>query len=306
MRLPRCLLAALVGAAALCGAALPTARSSPSLEPYTGLGAWVSLYDKPAWRDPDGTVARLAARHVHTLFLETSNYRARDDVVRPALVAEFLDAAHAAELQVVAWYLPSFLSAAGALRRALASVEFETPAGNRFDSFALDVEATSVRSVPRRNARAVALAARVRRAMPPDEALGAITIAPIGNSPSYWPGYPYRGLAASVDVLLPMAYFTARAKDAAGVRDYSAATTRTVRALAGDPLVPVHLVGGVAARASTAEVRAFAEAAAACGSIGASLWELGETKPAQWRQLAPLTELGAPPPSPSAGAAPSC
>src|SRR5690348_12548242 len=226
-----------------------------SLAPFTGLGAWVSIYDGKAWAAPEATVAALAAHGVQTLFLETGNYRQHVDLVRPAGIARFLAAAHAADIRVVAWYLPSFAKPAVDLHRSLAPIRLVTADGDRFDGFALDVEATAVRSIPRRNSRAAALARAVRRAAPTTLPLGAIVVAPIGNSPTYWPSFPYHALASSADVLLPMAYFTARTHGAAGVRSYVVATMRYVRAQT-TPTFPIHLVGGLTTKARPTELQA--------------------------------------------------
>src|SRR5215210_3521893 len=223
--------AALVLTVALC-AHVATAASparTRSLDAYSGTGSWVSIYDTAAWRQPERVVQTLRAHRVHTLFLQTSNYRQSVDVVRPAKVERFLDAAHAAGIAVVGWCLPSLASPSRDLRRALAGATFRSAAGNGFDSFALDIEATKVRSYALRNLRAVSFAEAVRRALGPAYPLGAISIAPVGNSPTYWPSYPYRELAAHVDVFLPMTYFTARTSGAAGVSRYTAANLRIIR-----------------------------------------------------------------------------
>lgn len=263
-------------------------RSARSLDAYSGLGAWVSIYDKPAWRDPWTTVDTLAQNGVHALFLETGNYKQKVDVVKPDTVSEFIQLAHAVDIKVVAWYLPSLAAPARDLRRSLAATDFRTEDGQGFDSFALDIEASVVRKMSLRRTRAVQLAASVRRALPADYPLGAITIIPIGTSPSYWSGYPFAGIARNVDVLLPMDYFTARVKGAAKVRDYTAANIAFIRNEIGDPQFPIHVIGGVTPRAKPAEVAAFVQAATACNTIGASLWELQRTTAAHWAQLAPL------------------
>jgi hypothetical protein len=282
---------AVLGVVALaCAAASPAvpAVGHELLEPYAGLGAWISIYDRPPWRTPERAVAELASRGVHTLYLQTGNYRQSVDVVQRGGVARFIRAAHSYGIQVVAWYLPSLTDPARDLRRAVAALDFSTSDGQRFDSFALDVESTAVRSLTLRNARAVALARDVRRAAGPGFPLGAITIAPVGASPTYWPGFPFRGLSRHVDVLLPMAYFTARVHGAAQVRAYLAANVRLLRAQAGDAFFPIHAIGGVTPHARPAETRAFAAAAVGCGSLGASLWEFGTMKPADWAALQPL------------------
>jgi hypothetical protein len=279
--------AALVCTVALC-AHVATAASparTRTLAAYSGTGSWVSIYDTAAWRKPERVVQTLRAHRVHTLFLQTSNYRQSVDVVRPAKVERFLDAAHAAGIAVVGWYLPSLASPSRDLRRALAGARFRSATGNGFDSFALDIESTKVRSYELRNRRAVSFAAAVRDALGPAYPLGAISIAPVGNSPTYWPSYPYRALAAHVDVFLPMAYFTARTKGAANVSRYTAANLRLIRAQIGAGF-PIHPIGGEARHAPLAEVKAFLRSAASANTLGTSLWEYGEMTAGQWSALA--------------------
>ena len=154
--------AALVFTLALCVHAASAARptAARALSPYSGTGSWVSIYDNPAWRSPERVIETLVANGVHTLYLQTSNYRQNVDVVRPAKLARFLDAADTAGIDVVGWYLPSLASPGRDLRRALAGARFRSEAGNGFDAFALDVEATKVRSFALRNRRAVSFAER--------------------------------------------------------------------------------------------------------------------------------------------------
>ena len=279
--------AALVFTLALCAHVASAARpaSARAVAPFSGTGSWVSIYDTPAWRNPERVVQRLVAHHVHTLYLQTANYRQTVDVVKPARLARFLDAADAAGIDVVGWYLPSLASPSRDQRRALAGARFRTPAGNGFDAFALDIEATKVRSFALRNRRAVSFAASVRRALGPAYPLGAITLAPVGNSPTYWPNYPYRGLAPQVDVVLPMTYFTARADGPANVSRYTAASLGIIRDQIGASF-PLHPIGGEARHAPLAEVKAFLRTVGSAKTVGTSLWEYGEMTPAQWSALA--------------------
>src|SRR5690348_3389783 len=151
----------------------------------------------------------MARDGVRTLYLQTGNYEQRVDLVRRRALGRFVDAAHAAGLRVVAWYLPSFLYPAQDYRRALAAIRFRTASGERFDGFALDIEASLVKGVRLRNHRLLRLSTRLRAAAGPRYALGAIIPSPVGirRHPAYWPGFPYRPLARVYDVFLPMAYF---------------------------------------------------------------------------------------------------
>ncbi|HZC74365.1 MAG TPA: hypothetical protein VE220_00200, partial [Gaiellaceae bacterium] len=179
---------------------------SRDLTAYTGLGTWLDIYaSKSAWRHPELQVAAMARDGARTLYLETGNYKQSVDVVRRRAQGRFIDAAHAAGMRVVAWYLPSFTRLRQDERRALEAIDFQSPSGESFDGFALDIEATLVRPLRLRNQRLIQLSSRLRSAVGPSYALGAITPSPIGMSPSYWPGIPYRALARSYDVFLPMA-----------------------------------------------------------------------------------------------------
>ena len=64
-----------------------------------------------------------------------------------------------------------------------------------------------------RNDQIVDLAKRTRKLLGRDRALGAIVYPAVQTeivNPILWPGFPYRRLAPSVDVWMPMAYYTFR------------------------------------------------------------------------------------------------
>ena len=275
---------------ACCFAVAGAASPGRDLGAYRHLGTWVDVWDTGLWRSPEAAVAQMRAEGVTTLYLETSNYSQATDLVRPAALGRFVDAAHAAGMRIVAWYLPSLANLARDLRRSLAAIRFRSPAGQAFDSFALDVEASVVRPAAKRTARVLALARRLRAAAGPAYTLGALIPSPRGMDlkPAYWPGFPYAQLARSFDVFLPMGYFTYRFKTAAASRAYTLANVELLRERSGVPDLPVHAVGGIASSATTAQVRAFADAALESGALGASLYDEATTKPAQWKALAPL------------------
>jgi hypothetical protein len=268
--------------------AVPAGGAVPrDVSAYQGLGTWVDIWDGTVLAQPEAAVARMRDLGVTTLYLETSNYSQRVDLVRPAALGRFVDAAKANGLRVVAWYLPSFQNLAFDLRRSLAALRFRSPGGYGFDSFALDIEASVVKPASRRTARLLALSARLRAAVGSRYPLGAIIPSPRGMElkPAYWPRFPYAGLARYYDVFLPMGYFTFRYKTAAAARDYTLANVALIREGVGDEGVAVHAVGGLAAGATLAQVRAFAAAAAEEGALGASLYDYASTPAATWRVL---------------------
>lgn len=283
---------ALAGVAAALGVAVPAPSrpAPPDIAAYRGLGTWVDIYDPGPFRNPERAVQAMKRRGVKTLFLQTGNYRQTVDVVKPARQVRFIEAAHAAGLRVVAWYLPSFASPAQDLRRSLAAIRFRTPSGQRFDSFGLDIEASIVRNVSLRTRRLLSLSKAIRQAAGPAYPLGAIIPSPRGIEllPRYWPRFPYSRLAALYDVFVPMGYFTYRTRTLRAAYDYTVRNAALIRRSTGNPSVPIHLIGGVADAASAAEVRGFVRAARVCGVTGGSLYDFGTTTAAHWSALATL------------------
>lgn len=291
-----CLLVVVVLSVLLGAPSAGAAPPSRDLAAYTGLGTWLDIYaSKSAWRHPERQVAAMARDGARTLYLQTGNYKQSVDVVRRRAQGRFIDAAHAAGMRVVAWYLPSFSRAGQDERRALAAIDFQSPSGESFDGFALDIEATLVRPLRLRNQRLLQLSSRLRAAVGPSYALGAITPSPIGMSPSYWPGIPYRALARSFDVFLPMAYSTYRVHGSRATLAYLSATVGAVRAASGNPDVPIHLIGGLSGGMGAGETAGFMRAVARCAPLGFSLYAFPRTSRAAW------TALTAPVPAPVAG-----
>jgi hypothetical protein len=277
----------LVIVVALC-LAVPAGGAPPrDVSAYEGLGTWVDIWDGTVLARPEAAVARMRDLGVTTLYLETSNYSQAVDLVRPAALGRFVDAAHANGLRIVAWYLPSFKNVPRDLRRSLAAIRFQSPKGESFDSFALDIEAKVVPSAKKRTARLLALSRLIRRAVGNAYPLGAIIPSPVGMDllPKYWPGFPYAGLAKTYDVFMPMGYFTYRTKTGAATRAYTEANVELIRTRAGNDSIVVHAVGGLAGSATIAQVHAFATAAAGQGAVGASLYDYATTSAAQWRVL---------------------
>jgi hypothetical protein len=254
------------------------------------LATWVDIFDTEIWKDPEGAIDDIAARGVRTVYLETSNYSQRVAIRRPALVARFLNAAHAQELAVVAWYLPGFLEPARDVRRSLAAINFRTSSGESFDGFALDIEASAVESATLRNKRLLRVTADLRAGVGPTYPLGAIILSPRGLelSPTAWPGFPYQELAAHFDVFLPMVYFTYRTRTVSHTRAYVANSIAVLRREVADPGVVIHVIGGIADRARAGQTKAFVDAVCAAGVFGGSLYDFATTAAPKWSQLSRL------------------
>jgi hypothetical protein len=263
-----------------------TATGAPTGGVYTGLGSWLDIYAGRPWSDPNGLVARAKENGVTTLYLQTSNYRQHAAIVRPFALGTFIDAAHAAGLRVVAWYLPGLDRPRRDAARALAAIRFTSQSGQRFDGFALDIEASVVRNVRVRNARLLALAGLLRGSAPHPYQLGAILPSPVGirRHPDYWPGFPYAALARSFDAFLPMAYFSHYAHTPAAAYAYALDVIGLLRSQVGTR-VPIHMIGGSSAHMPAATLSGFVRAVSECGIQGVSLYAFPQTSAADWAAL---------------------
>lgn len=262
-----------------------TAPAATDLSPYKHLGAWVDMFNEWPWDNPGKAVGAMARRGVTTLFLETSNYRKANDLYRPTQMGSFVEKAHAKGLQVVAWYVPGFDRMRKDRRRSLAAIDFRSPGGEAFDSFALDIEATAVADIETRNARAVRLSSQIREHVGPDYTLGAIV--PEANA-AYWPSFPYSDLVTHYDVFLPMAYYTHRVSGRAAVEAWTADNIRTVRQATGRPRLPVHVIGGLGGEGTVRELKGFVATLEDKNAKGGSFYDFPITTNREWEVLAGL------------------
>jgi hypothetical protein len=284
----------LLGLIAVCALALLAPAAGTGADPaprppavFTGLGTWIDIYSPSFRAEPAQVVAALAGRGVHTLFLETGNFRQRVDVVGPQRLAAFIEDAHARGIAVVGWYLPALTNPARDLRRARAAIGFRTSEGDRLDGFGLDIESSAVRDTAERTRRLLVLSQQLRADAGPEYPLGAIIPSPVGMKllPRYWPRFPYAELARTYDALLPMAYFSYRARGRAAVARYVRTSIAIIRSATADATVSIHVIGGLADATDRGEAAAFVRAAATCGVHGLSLYDLDTTERSAWPLL---------------------
>jgi hypothetical protein len=252
--------------------------------PFRGTGAWVSLFTNE-WGNPVAAAQALAAHGVHTLYLETGRSNSNGALQKPAATGAFLDAAHSAGLDVVAWYYPTFRKPDLDIARLLATARFQSPSGGTFDGIGIDIEDESVKIITRRNIRLLSVMRRVRAAVPAMP-IGAITYPPVALdlNTKVWPTFPWGQVARLSDAILPMSYWRYDTHTAVGAAWYTAANLLALRILTGQPNLVVHIVGLVPA--SEAEVTAFAHQAALNGAAGFSLYPAQSVTSGEWPLLA--------------------
>jgi hypothetical protein len=219
-------------------------------------------------------VAQAAAMHVSTIWVETSRYNTAA-IAYPTALGALVDDAAARGIRVIAWVLPEFRSVNADLTKARAAAAFRSPRGHHFAALGLDIEVSSGAKPADRSSRLVALAHAVHGhvGMP----VVAIVPPPVGFSrnPSYWPGFPWRSVAANADAIATMGYwsFSHNAPPDA----YTTAELRDTRSLVGRASYPIHVIGGLAADTTPAGAAAFCRAARSGHALGASLYDLTST-----------------------------
>ena len=262
-------------------------RGSPGL--FAELGTWVDVYDSPAYRSPGPTAARIAARGVRTVYVETANDRSAVDVVNAKQLGRLVDELHNRGLRVVAWYLPGFVQPAVDLRRTRAMLSFRTPEGGSFDGVSLDIESLRLKSAGLRTKRLLALS-RILRSEAGEMPIAAITYPSRGfeRHPTWWPGFPFTELTTLVDAWIPMTYTGGAFPGYDATYGYVARSLRLLRTAVG-PDVPIHAVGGVANRMTADELKAFVDAVTDEGTVtGWSLYDFQTKGLKAWAALAPL------------------
>lgn len=264
----------------------PSTPDSAASKAFSGLGAWVDLYDYAlagAPLSPDRSLDDLQAQGVRTVYLQTSRFSVSFDIAASA--GTWIDGAHRRGMAVVGWYLPGYGDMSRDLRRTLAVATFVTPSGGRFDAVGVDIEAhtgigtTYEVSRTTMNTRATEhlRSVRARTSMP----LAAVTPQPTATDGAgdTWAGFPWSAVKQNADVVLPMSYWPRTCRGTC-VRDYTTTNARFAAAWTG---LPVHIAGrgypsSDGTTVSDADITAFVDGARAAGVHGGSVYDYASTR----------------------------
>lgn len=264
-----------------------------TLVPHQGLGAWVDVYD---WTvelgGPDPAVDlddidAMADAGVQTLYLQTGHERLAEDVAEPDRLEAIIERAHDHDMHVVAWYLPTLVDVDRDLRRLVASSELPV------DGLGVDIESVELTDPAERTRRILDLSGRLRAQVGDDKALAAITLSSVhveAVNLDFWPGYPWAELAATYDVIMPMAYWSIRQGDLRAGFRYIDENLARIRASAGGG-VPIHPIGGIADGTTIDDLTGMVTAIEDRRAIGGSLYDWATSTPEQWDALQPLRSL---------------
>jgi hypothetical protein len=261
---------------------------------FSGLGAWVDVYDYPVLPLAK-TIATLKAAGVETLYMETGLSSTRYAVV-PASVP-WLVAAHKAGMKVVAWYLPYYVNVRSDIARTVSIARFQTD-GIRFDGVGVDIEYKgAMPNVRTWNRNVVSHLNAVRRALGPNYPLAAIPPPPLQMrlAPAVWAGFPWAQLGNASSEIMLMSYWSFRS-GCPLVRincpyEFTKYNVLLTRQMTGGR-VPIHVIGGVGDGINTRQLNEFIQGAIDAQADGASIYDVGTTKPGWWRSLSRLRMLG--------------
>lgn len=245
-----------------------------------GPGMWLTF---PDWRaTPDATILReaqsIGATHIY-LEVATSS----DGFYGGQALDDLLWRAHAAGIAVIAWVYPALTDPAADMALVRQVAAYQTPAGDRADGLALDIEQQLDPATVAAYARAA------RQSVGPGGLLVGVTWPPQEK-----PDYPFRALAGTVNVFAPMDYWHTLAQPYtyAQVYRWVLDSVRQLRQLAGEPTVPVDVAletfdwfspTGQGMWSPTAdELAAALSAATAAGAEGASFYRPSTATPAEW------------------------
>lgn len=279
-------------------------KMGPDLSAYAGMGAWVDMYDfnRPNTLPPAAIVDELASRGVRTLFLQTGRWNLPQDILDPVALSAFIELAHAKGMKVVAWYLPGFADNDLEMRRTMAAINLTTPTGQRFDGFAPDIEDFRAvgRDMIRFNAGIVDYSRRLREAVGPNYALGAITVDAKNNkrAAAHWAPFPWPEIGHYYDVIVPMAYWSVvkgGCWDETDVAGYMREMVAETKSRMGTDK-PFHIIGGIADCNTAAELKQFVDVSYELGTMGGSLYDFWTThsnpvKESIWAELARFNRM---------------
>lgn len=282
--------------------------ANPPLVSFRGLGAWVDLYDYKLTQNPlnvQDSIDDMAARGVRTLYIQTARYNT-DPIAAPLKLGNWLEAAHAAGIRVVGWYLPGYDEHLDHdVTATVAMATFRSEGGEALDAVSVDIEYKGETESPDEfNDGIVRHLRRVRLRLGTMAPIAAIVPSPVAMAlyPSSWTGFPWAEIGRYSDVVMPMAYWTYR-EDCPEVElhcPYRYARANIKRA-ADHTGLPVHIIGGVGDgfepddyAGPRAQVEDFVDGSLSRDPIGGSFYDyatMDTEHPGFWEQLARYNTL---------------
>ena len=233
----------------------------------------------------------MAALGMKTLYVQVANPDGApaNQLTDRAELGALLERAHEHDIAVVPWFLPRTVAPADDLATMRQIVKLRV-GGESFDGIGLDLESSEVPDITLRNQRTVAFAKQVRKLVGASVPVAAIVYPAVQLevlNTTLWPDFPYPAVNRSVDLWMPMSYYTYR-DTVSGLRSayrYTVDSVDRLRKRVGDPDVPVHLIGGLAEDSTPDDYLDMTRAARTTNALGWSVYDYATTGSWAWPYL---------------------
>jgi hypothetical protein len=269
------------GDAVVIRRAAPRTPGGP-IAPFTGTGMWFTY--RLLQVSPPAYIVR-AALHAGLSHLYVEVGSSRNGYYGARGLAALLPVAHRAGLRVIAWVYPYLADLPADVALTVAAARYRAPSGDRPDGVIADLEENM------READVRAYSQVTRALLGGDQPMGICTY-----PPQEGPGktYPFRTVARSWDVIVPMDYWHTSHRRYTEADSYAfvARSLALIRAASGQPGQAVAPLGqaynkwedGVDSP-SAAETRGAILAARDGGAVGVSFFEWNHATPEQWAAI---------------------
>lgn len=248
----------------------PASRADRAVDSVSGKGQYIYRMEKTG--TPEEVVAMAKAHGLRHLVIRAGN--SEDGFYTAETLDGLLPLAHAAGIRVVAYDGPAMEDIQADVARAVSIANFTSSTGDHIDALGLDIE--RVRAPNLSGPLAAEYGAALRTALPDTPLIGIVM-----NPNYHLKSYPFTEIAAFVDVLSPMNYWSGVTKD-------SAAFMRTSMELLAPFARPVSIIGqaypieGKRTYPTTEQFLAQMQAAKDSGAVGISFWAWEYTRDDSW------------------------
>lgn len=198
-----------------------------------GAGLWVNMWHYPS-DNLDAYCTNLKNNGITNLFVQTSRTNT-DAIVNREGLTRIIETCHRHGMRVIAWSYAELLYPAAEAEKMVVAANFTTPAGERLDGIAPNLEKNLV------EAKVIQYSQYLRDKLGPNYPMMAVVYSPL-NRAAEVRRCPWKVLARYYDVIAPMAYWNSKWQSF-NAYEYTVSTIQKVRQLTGRPDVEVHVVG---------------------------------------------------------------
>lgn len=185
-------------------------------------------------------------------------------VAHPEELGKLIDACHRHKIRVIAWAYLELTDPVGEADKMIAAAKFQSPHGETIDGIAPDLEKNLTEE------RVGQFSVRLRKVLGPNYPMMACVYSPL-NRYQEVAHIPWKLLTQYYDVIAPMSYWNSKYQKHLDPYDYTMATVRTIRQMAGRPDIEIHVIGD-AMGSSGAAIHQFMKACQRSEATSASIY----------------------------------